>query len=138
MTQSNDPDYVAIDITSKMGVLDAREKPFEYAWLASGDSVIAALWGEYVSVGANGRWFYLESLNAEVRGGGERQVSECGHGGAGSRWMDLRGGRAPAHLSIPPSMLPMHETTRRRQQGHPCVALHGLPSFVAPGCDPRG
>ncbi len=65
------PRLSPVDIISKMGVLDAREKPFEYAWLASGDSVIAALWGESVSVGANGRWFYLESLNAEVRGGGE-------------------------------------------------------------------
>ncbi|MBS0343189.1 MAG: hypothetical protein JSS56_22010, partial [Proteobacteria bacterium] len=65
------PRLSPVDIISKMGVFDAREKPFEYAWLASGDSVIAALWGEYVSVGANGRWFYLESLNAAVRPSGD-------------------------------------------------------------------
>ena len=71
------PRLSPVDIISKMGVLEAREKPFEYAWLASGDSVIAALWGEYISLGANGRWFYLESLNAEARfGGGARSAGQ--------------------------------------------------------------
>jgi len=65
------------DIISKLGVLDARSKPFETAWLATGDSVIATIWGEHVNVGANGRWFCVESLNTEVRpDGGERNASQ--------------------------------------------------------------
>ena len=65
------------DIISKMGVFEAREKSFEYAWLASGDGVIAALWGENIRVGANGRWFYLESLNSVVGpGGDDRNASQ--------------------------------------------------------------
>jgi hypothetical protein len=62
------------DIISKMGVFDARDKPFESAWIASGDSVIVTIWGEYVHVGTNGRWFYLESLNAELRAGGSART----------------------------------------------------------------
>lgn len=71
------PRLSPVDILSKMGVLDARSKPFESAWLATGDSVVATIWGESVSVGTNGRWFHVESLNAEVRSdGGERTASQ--------------------------------------------------------------
>lgn len=65
------------DVISKMGVLDARSKPFETSWLASGDSVIATIWGEHVNVAANGRWFCVESLNTDAKAdGGERNASQ--------------------------------------------------------------
>ena len=59
-----------VEIVEKMGVLAARERPFDYAWLASGDSVIATIWAEFVTVGAEARWFYLESLDTQFRAGG--------------------------------------------------------------------
>jgi hypothetical protein len=62
-----------VEIIAKMGVFDARQKASEQAWLASGDNVIATIWAEFVSIGAGGRWFYLESLDTQHRiGGGER------------------------------------------------------------------
>jgi len=62
-----------VDIIARMGVTDARDKASDQAWLATGDNVIATLWAEFVSVGAGGRWFYLESLDTHRRiGGGER------------------------------------------------------------------
>jgi hypothetical protein len=62
-----------VEIIAKMGVFDARDKASEHAWLATGDQVIATIWAEFVSVGAGGRWFYLESLDVMHRvGGGER------------------------------------------------------------------
>ncbi|RZL91715.1 MAG: DUF3883 domain-containing protein [Variovorax sp.] len=62
-----------VEIIARMGVFDARQKASEHAWLATGDNVIATLWAEFVSIGAGGRWFYLESLDAQHRvGGGER------------------------------------------------------------------
>lgn len=62
-----------VDIIARMGVFDARQKASEYAWLATGDIVIATIWAEFVRIGAGGRWFYLESLDTQHRiGGGER------------------------------------------------------------------
>ncbi|VWX62975.1 conserved hypothetical protein [Burkholderiales bacterium 8X] len=62
-----------VEIISRLGVFDAREKAAASAWLATGDIVIATIWAEFVSVGQGGRWFYLESLNSALRiGGGER------------------------------------------------------------------
>lgn len=72
------PRLSPVDILSKMGVLDARNKPFESAWLATGDSVVATIWGEYVNVAVNGRWFYIESLNTQARSdGGERSANQA-------------------------------------------------------------
>jgi len=71
------PRLTPVEIVAKMGVFDAREKPYEYAWLATGDNVIATIWAEYVSVGAGGRWFYLESLDTQHRaGGGARTLNQ--------------------------------------------------------------
>jgi hypothetical protein len=64
------PRLTPVEIVAKMGVFDARDKPFDHAWLATGDNVIATIWAEYVSVGAGGRWFYLESLDTQHRAGG--------------------------------------------------------------------
>jgi hypothetical protein len=64
------PRLSPVEIVAKMGVFDARDKPYEHAWLATGDSVIATIWAEYVRVGSAGRWFYLESLNTALRAGG--------------------------------------------------------------------
>jgi hypothetical protein len=64
------PRLTPVEIVAKMGVFDAREKPFDQAWMASGDNVIATIWGEWVNVGAGGRWFYLESLDTQLRAGG--------------------------------------------------------------------
>jgi hypothetical protein len=62
-----------VDVVAKMGVLDARDKASEQGWLATGDNVILPIWGELISVGANGRWFLLESLDPLHRvGGGDR------------------------------------------------------------------
>lgn len=72
------PRLTPVEIVAKMGVFDARDKPFEHAWLATGDNVIATIWGEFVSVGAGGRWFYLESLDAQRRpGGGVRSAQQA-------------------------------------------------------------
>ena len=59
-----------VEIVEKMGVFDARDKAYDYAWLAVGDSVIATIWAEYVRVGSGGRWFCVESLNTALRAGG--------------------------------------------------------------------
>jgi hypothetical protein len=64
------PRLTPVEIVAKMGVFDARDKPFDHAWLATGDNVIATIWAEYVSVGAGARWFYLESLDTQHRAGG--------------------------------------------------------------------
>ena len=64
------PRLTPVEIVAKMGVFDAREKPFDQAWLATGDNVIATVWAEYVNVGGGGRWFCLEPLDTQVRAGG--------------------------------------------------------------------
>jgi len=67
------PRLTPVEIVAKMGVFDARDKPFDQAWLATGDNVIATIWAEYVGVGAGGRWFCLESLDVQQRAaGGDR------------------------------------------------------------------
>jgi hypothetical protein len=67
-----------VDIIAKMGVFDARQKASEYAWLATGDIVIATIWVEFVQIGTGGRWFYLESLDTQHRiGGGERTALQA-------------------------------------------------------------
>jgi len=67
-----------VDIIVKMGVFDGREKAYEHAWLASGDIIIATVWGEHVSIGANGTWFSIESLDAQTRlGGGTRSPGQA-------------------------------------------------------------
>ena len=67
------PRLTPVEIVAKMGVFDARDKPFDQAWLATGDNVIATVWAEYVSVGEGGRWFCLESLDVQQRAaGGDR------------------------------------------------------------------
>ena len=71
------PRLTPVEIVAKMGVFDARDKPYEYAWMATGDNVIATIWAEYVSVGAGGRWFYLESLDTQHRAsGGARTANQ--------------------------------------------------------------
>ncbi|WP_413762645.1 protein NO VEIN domain-containing protein [Variovorax sp. Varisp41] len=64
------PRLTPVDIVAKMGVFDAREKASDHAWLATGDNVIATIWGEYVNLGEGGRWFCLESLDVQFRPGG--------------------------------------------------------------------
>lgn len=62
-----------VEIITKMGVFDARDKASDLAWLASGDNIIITIWAELISVGEGGRWFLLESLDPLHRiGGGER------------------------------------------------------------------
>lgn len=71
------PRLTPVEIVAKMGVFDARDKPFDHAWLATGDNVIATIWAEWVNVGSGGRWFYLESLDIHHRaGGGERSAQQ--------------------------------------------------------------
>lgn len=71
------PRLTPVEIVAKMGVFDAREKPFDHAWLATGDNVIATVWAEWVSVGAGGRWFCLESLDVQRRAdGGARSAHQ--------------------------------------------------------------
>ena len=66
-----------VEIITKMGVFDAYQKASEYAWLASGNNIIATIWAELVCVGAGGRWFYLESLEARQRlSGGVRTAQQ--------------------------------------------------------------
>lgn len=71
------PRLTPVEIVAKMGVFDARDKPFDHAWLATGDNVIATIWGEFVSVGSGGRWFCIESLDTQHRvGGGPRNAQQ--------------------------------------------------------------
>ncbi|SDZ34750.1 protein of unknown function [Variovorax sp. YR634] len=71
------PRLTPVEIVAKMGVFDARDKPFDQAWLATGDNVIATIWGEFVSVGSGGRWFCIESLDTQHRvGGGPRNAQQ--------------------------------------------------------------
>lgn len=71
------PPLSPVEIVARMGVLDARQKPFDYAWLATGNNVIATVWAEYISVGAGGRWFCLESLDTlHLVGGGKRSANQ--------------------------------------------------------------
>ncbi len=71
------PRLTPVEIVAKMGVFDAREKPYDAAWLATGDNVIATVWAEYVNIGSGGRWFCLESLDAQHRAdGGVRNASQ--------------------------------------------------------------
>ncbi len=64
-----------VEIIAKMGVFDARTKASDSAWLATGDNIIATIWAEFVSLSADGHWFYLESLDAQHRtDGGERSA----------------------------------------------------------------
>ena len=71
------PRLTPVEIVAKMGVFDARDKPFDHAWLATGDNVIATVWGEHVNVGKGGRWFCLESLDTQHRpGGGTRAPNQ--------------------------------------------------------------
>lgn len=75
------PRLTPVEIVAKMGVFDAREKPFDHAWLATGDNVIATIWAEWVNVGSGGRWFCLESLDIHHRaGGGERNAQQVQRG----------------------------------------------------------
>jgi len=69
-----------VEIIAKMGVFEAREKAADLAWLATGDNgnVIATVWAELVNIGAGGRWFYVESLNPQIRiGGGDRTAQQA-------------------------------------------------------------
>ncbi|MDB5879594.1 MAG: hypothetical protein JWQ41_3008 [Variovorax sp.] len=70
-----------VEIIAKMGVFEARDKASDHAWLATGDNIIATIWAEYVSIGAGGRWFVLESLDTQRRiDGGERSVLQIQRG----------------------------------------------------------
>ncbi|HEX4510588.1 MAG TPA: DUF3883 domain-containing protein [Burkholderiaceae bacterium] len=71
------PRLAPVEIVAKMGVFDARDKAYEYAWLATGDNVIATIWAEYVSIGSSARWFCIESLDTQRRaGGGTRTANQ--------------------------------------------------------------
>lgn len=75
------PPQTPVEVIAKMGVLDARQKAYEYAWVAAGDSVIATIWAEYLSIGSEGRWFCLESLDVQFRpDGGERSPQQIQRG----------------------------------------------------------
>ncbi|MBC7393375.1 MULTISPECIES: protein NO VEIN domain-containing protein [unclassified Variovorax] len=66
-----------VEIIARMGVFEARDKAGDHAWLATGDNVIATVWAELVSISGDGRWFYLESLDAQRRlDGGERSAQQ--------------------------------------------------------------
>jgi hypothetical protein len=66
------------ELVERMGVRNARDEPYEYAWLAAGDSVIATLWAEFIRVHpGTGHWYYVESLDTQHRlGGGERDENQ--------------------------------------------------------------
>ncbi|MBK7532070.1 DUF3883 domain-containing protein [Piscinibacter sp.] len=61
------------ELVERMGVRDARELPYEYAWVAAGNSIIVTIWTEFVHVHSSGRWFYIDSFDTQHRlGGGDR------------------------------------------------------------------
>ena len=41
-----------VDIITRLGVVDARDKASDSAWLATGDLVIATIWAEFINVGS--------------------------------------------------------------------------------------
>jgi hypothetical protein len=71
------PRLTPVEIVAKMGVFEARDKPFDYAWLATAGGVIATVWAEHVSVASTGRWFCLEPLATGHRAdGSERNANQ--------------------------------------------------------------
>lgn len=64
------PRLTPVEIVAKMGVFDARDKPYDHAWMATGDNVICTIWAEHVNIGSGGRWFYLESMDTQRRADG--------------------------------------------------------------------
>ena len=66
------------DVIARMGVVDARKKAFDMAWLVAGDKVIVPIWAELVTVSADGHWFCHESLDTDYRvgDGAERSAAQ--------------------------------------------------------------
>ena len=68
-----------VDVIARMGVADARKKALDQAWLATGDKVIMPIWGELVTVSADGHWFCHESLDTHHRVGGDGEERPAAH-----------------------------------------------------------
>lgn len=69
----NSPKLGITEVIKRMGVRDASERRADYVWQLSGGGYLLTIWSEFVHVHANGRWFYVETLDTKTRlGGGAR------------------------------------------------------------------
>lgn len=69
----NSPKLGITEVIQRMGVRDAREHRADYVWPLLGGGYLLTIWSEFVHVHANGRWFYVETLDTKTRlGGGAR------------------------------------------------------------------
>lgn len=60
-------------VIQRMGVREASERRADYVWPLPGGGYLLTIWSEFVHVHANGRWFYVETLDTKTRlGGGAR------------------------------------------------------------------
>lgn len=71
--RANSPKLGITEVVQRMGVRDARERRADYVWELPGGGYLLTIWTEFVHVHANGRWFYVETLDTKTRlGGGTR------------------------------------------------------------------
>ncbi len=71
--RANSPKLGITEVIQRMGVRDASEHGADYVWPLPGGGFLITIWSEFVHVHANGRWFYVETLDTKTRlGGGAR------------------------------------------------------------------
>jgi hypothetical protein len=71
--RANSPKLGITEVIQRMGVREASEHRADYVWPLPGGGYLLTIWSEFVHVHANGRWFYVETLDTKTRlGGGAR------------------------------------------------------------------
>ncbi|MBS0437094.1 MAG: DUF3883 domain-containing protein [Proteobacteria bacterium] len=71
--RANSPKLGITEVIKRMGVREASERRADYVWQLPGGGFLLTIWSEFVHVHANGRWFYVETLDTKTRlGGGAR------------------------------------------------------------------
>jgi hypothetical protein len=72
--RTSTPKRSASEVIERMGVRDARDKRFDYAWALGGGGYLLTIWSEFTHVNEiNNRWFCVETFDTKTRlGGGTR------------------------------------------------------------------
>lgn len=71
--RASSPKLGITEVIQRMGVGEASEHRADYVWTLPGGGYLLTIWSEFVHVHANGRWFYVETLDTKTRlGGGAR------------------------------------------------------------------
>lgn len=71
--RANSPKLGITEVIQRMRVREASEHRADYVWPLPGGGYLLTIWSEFVHVHANGRWFYVETLDTKTRlGGGAR------------------------------------------------------------------